>query len=123
MPKAAKIFQMIARLTGLIQILMGIGLWMGHGLSLTNLHMAIGVVLVLSLWILAFFGARARVGGGLVALSWIWGAVTLVFGMTQARILPGAQHEVIRVLHLLIGLGAISFAECLGKRLKKSGGS
>ena len=123
MAKAAKIFQMIARLTGLIQILMGIGLWMGHGLSLTNLHMAIGVVLVLSLWILAFFGARARVGGGLVALSWIWGAVTLVFGMTQARILPGAQHEVIRVLHLLIGLGAISFAECLGKRLKKSGGS
>jgi hypothetical protein len=121
MAKAAKIFQMIVRLTGLLQILMGIGLWMGHGLSLAPLHMWIGLVLVLSLWILAFLGARARVGGGLVALSLIWGAITVVFGMTQARILPGAQHELIRALHLLVGLGAITFAECLGKRIKKTG--
>ena len=121
MSKAAKMCLMLVRLTGLVQIGIGIGLWMGHGLSLTTAHMWIGVVLVLSLWALAFLGARVHVSGGLVALALIWGLITVGFGMAQTRIMPGAHHEIIRVLHLLVGVAAIGMGEMLGKRIKKAG--
>lgn len=116
----AKIALMLVRVTGLVLILLGIGLWMGHGLSLKPVHMWIGLLLVLSLWVLAFAGARANAGGGLVALAFLWGAVTAWLGMTQTAILPGAHHGLVRVLHLVVGLAAIGLAESLGRRIKNA---
>jgi hypothetical protein len=118
----AKMALMLVRVTGLIQIVLGIGLWMGHGKSLTPVHMWIGLVLVLSLWVLAVAG-RAESGGGLVALAFLWGAVTAWLGMRQTLILPGAHHELVRVLHLVVGLTAIGLAESLGRRIKNAGSS
>ena len=114
----AKIALMLVRVSGLVLILLGIGFWMGHGLSLKPVHMWIGLLLVLSLWVLAFVGARSNAGGGLVALAFLWGAVTACLGMRQTVILPGAHHDLVRVLHLVVGLTAIGLAESLGRRIK-----
>lgn len=54
---------------------------------------------------------------GLILLTVVWGLVLPVFGMTQTRILPGSGHWVIRVLHLLVGLGALRLAEALATRI------
>jgi hypothetical protein len=115
-----KIALMLVRVSGLVLILIGIGLWMGHGKSLTPVHMWIGLLLVLSLWVLAFVGARSNAGGGLVALAFLWGAVTAWLGMRQTVILPGAHHDLVRVLHLVVGLTAIGLAESLGRRIKSA---
>ena len=47
---------------------------------------------------------------------WEWG---LTWSMDQAELLPGDLHWLIRVLHLLIGIGAVGFAETLGVRIRR----
>lgn len=105
------IFQMLARVTGLIQIVLGMLFWTGNLLNLIPLHMLDGILFVLCLWTLAILGARAGVNPGVVALALVWGLIVVVLGVTQARLLPGDLHWTVQVLHLLVGLGAIGQAE------------
>jgi len=120
MSKAAKVIQMLIRMFGVVQIVIGIAIWMGYGLRPPVIHIAIGVVFVLALWILAILGARARAGAPLVALVLVWGALIAVFGMAQAAILPGPNHWIIRALHLLVGIAAMGQAEALAGRMKRA---
>ena len=110
--------QMLVRICGLLLIILGIFFWTGHALSLIPIHMLLGLVLVISLWVLAGIGARAKVGGGFVALVALWGIIVLALGMTQTRLMPGSAHWVIRVLHLLVGLAAIRLGEVLAQKIK-----
>jgi hypothetical protein len=82
--------------------------------------MIVGLAFVVALWILAFRGFRVGAGGGLATLTVAWGAIVLVFGMTQTRILPGGPHWVIQTLHLLVGAAAMGFAGALGSRMKRT---
>jgi hypothetical protein len=110
--------QWVVRITGLAQIILGLAFWLGRALSLVPLHMLIGLVLVLTLWVLAGLAARAEVSPGLVALAAVWGLIVLVLGVTQTRILPGSAHWVIELLHLLVGLGAIGLGDRLATMIK-----
>lgn len=116
---ATTVAQMLVRITGLFQIIVGVLLWTGNLLNLTPLHTLIGFVLVLSLWALALLSARAGVPIGLVALALVWGLITVILGMTQTQLLPGSAHWVIRVLHLVVGLGAMGLGETLAARGKR----
>jgi hypothetical protein len=109
--------QWLIRVIGLVEIVLGALFWTNNSLSLIPLHMLLGIILVLALWILAGLGLRAQAPIGLVAGAFVWGLITAVFGMLQDGILPGDLHWIIRVLHLLIGLGAIGIAESLARRI------
>jgi hypothetical protein len=115
-----RIMQMIVRITGVFQVLLGIAFWTGHGLTLIPLHMAVGTLFVLSLWILAVRAGLSGAGWGLAGATIAWGAGAIAFGMVQAQILPGAPHWVIRVLHLLVGMVAMGLAARLGLRIQRS---
>jgi len=117
---ATTVAQMLVRITGLIQIVLGVLFWTGNALTLVPIHMLIGSVLVLMLWLLAGLSIKAGVGWGRVVLAIVWGAVVLAFGMTQTQILPGSLHWIIQVLHLLVGLGAMGLAEGLAAQIKRS---
>ncbi len=117
MKTATTIFQWLVRLTGLIQIVLGVLIWTGNGDALIRIHITSGIVLVLSLLVLAVLAAFARVNPAFVALAIVWGLITVVLGLTQERLLPGPSHWLIQVLHLLIGLGAIGQAENLARRI------
>jgi hypothetical protein len=117
---SATVFQMLVRVCGVVQIILGLLFWSNNARTLVPVHMLIGTVLVLSLWALAVVAAISGVNIGLVAFAILWGLVTLLFGLTQAQILPGTSHWIIQVLHLLIGLGAIGQGENLGRRIKQS---
>lgn len=116
---ATTIFQMVVRLTGLIQITLGVLIWTGNGGSLIQSHMLVGMTLVLSLWVVALLGIRAGVPVWLVAAALTWGIITIVFGMTQSRVLPGSFHWVMRVLHLVVGLVAMGLSEQIATRIKR----
>src|SRR5262245_17613946 len=120
MKTAATIAQMLVRLTGLTQIVLGVLFWTGNALTLIPVHMLVGSVLVLLLWSLAGMAFWAGVNRGLVALAIIWGVVVVALGMTQNQLLPGPAHWVIQVLHLLVGLAAIGMAEGLAVRIKQA---
>jgi hypothetical protein len=121
MKPLASVVQMIVRVCGVVQIVLGLLFWAGTALGLRDLHMLIGIVIVLLLWTLAALAAAARVGVALPLTGFVVGVATVWLGLTQERLLPGDGHWVIRVLHLLVGLAALGLADVLGARVKRSG--
>jgi hypothetical protein len=117
MLRMTRIAQMTVRLTGLLLIVLGILIWTGNA-AVTGAHMALGLLFVLALLYLSVLGARARVGMGLVIRAVIWAIVVLIFGMMQTQLWPGSPHVFVRVLHLVIGLVAISIGELLAGRIR-----
>jgi len=120
MRTAATVFQMLVRLSGLILIVLGILFWTGNTLDLVPVHMLLGLILVISLWALAFLAARAGAPPVQVIAAAVWGLVVPVLGVTQDQLVPGDAHVLIRILHLLVGLIAIGMAEGLGQRIKRA---
>ena len=118
MKGATILTQWIARLSGLTLIVLGVCFWVGRALNLVPLHMLIGLVFVVALWVLAAFGARAGVGSGAVLGAVVWGILVLALGMTQRTLLPGSMHWIVRALHLIVGLVAMGTAERLAERIK-----
>jgi hypothetical protein len=117
MKTTATVALWLVRITGLIQIVTGLLFWTGNALALIPLHMLSGLVLVLSLWTVAFVALRGGVGPGLVALSVLWGLLVVALGVTQTQLLPGELHWLIQVLHLLVGLVAIGLAGAMVRRI------
>ena len=120
MKTAVTIGHWLVRLTGLIQIILGILFWTGNARFLVQLHMLVGLVLVLALWMLALLAARVGVPLSLVTIALAWGLITLILGIIQARLWPGSMHWIIQVLHLLVGLGAIGLGEQIATRIKRT---
>lgn len=113
MKRAITTCQLLIRGTGLLQILLGLLFWFGYARTLIPVHMLIGLVLVLSLWVLAVLAARSRVSLGFVALAIVWGVIVVLLGVTQTQLLPGAFHWVIQLVHLAVGLAAMGIGERL----------
>jgi hypothetical protein len=117
LPAPALAARWLVRVTGLVQVVLGLLFWSGNTLNLVPVHILVGLLLVLGLWTLAFFAARAGVQPGFVVVVFLWGLLLPVFGLTQDRLLAGDAHWVIRLLHLLVGLAAIGQAEGLAGRM------
>lgn len=120
MKTAITTLQWLIRITGLLQIVLGLAFWVGYLRNLISLHMLIGFVLVLSLWVLAVLAWRAGVNLGFVLLTLVWGVITLALGLTQTQLLPGDFHWVIQVLHLVVGLAAMGLGDRLAQMSKHS---
>jgi hypothetical protein len=94
----------------LAQIVLGILFWTGHALGLVRLHMALGGLFVVALWLLAFLSGIAGAPRPQVALVVVLGALIALLGYTQVQLIPGAFHWVVRVVHLLLALVAMPLA-------------
>jgi hypothetical protein len=117
MRTTAIVSRWVTRITGLIQIVLGLLFWIGAALNLVPLHIISGILLVIALWVLAIMAISSGAGPRQGIVSLIWGLVVLVLGMTQGRIFVDSAHWVIQVVHLLIGIGAIGQAETLASRI------
>ena len=114
------VIQNAVRVLGLILLLLGFLFWSGHSLRFVPVHMRIGEVLIGLLWILAGIGLRKGVPPGLVLGGMFYGVIVLAFAFRMGSFLPGEAHEIIRVVHLLLGLGAIGMVEMIGGRIKRA---
>jgi hypothetical protein len=121
MKTAITVVHMTLRISGLLLVLLGIAIWTGRADQVIPVHEFLGFVLVLSLWTLAFFAARAGVSTRWVVLAVVWGLIAPILGLTQDRLLAGDWHWTIQILHLLIGLGAIGQGEGLVVRMRRIG--
>ena len=109
----SRILLVFMRAAMAVQVIVGIGFWTGHWTSLVNVHMAIGSLFVVALWVIAGIAAAHGRPGRLVAFGFVWGVVVLALGMTQQSILVGDLHWIVRVLHLVVGIAAMPIAERL----------
>jgi len=114
--------QTTVRVSGIVNIVLGVIFWTGNLDSLRLVHILLGLLLVLGLWTLAFVAVRGRVAVQLAVLGFAWGVIAPVLGLTQTNLVTGGAHWVIQVIHLLVGVGAIGIAEVLAIRIKRSGG-
>jgi hypothetical protein len=121
--KSISVPQMLVRITGLLQIVLGLVFWSGNAKGLVPIHMVSGIILVLSLWALAVAGARAGVGNGLVATAAVWGLIVPGLGFSQKSMMHGGAHWVIQVIHLVVGLIAIMLAEQLATKAIAAAGT
>lgn len=112
--------QMVIRVAGVLLLLLGFAFWAGRALSLVNIHMLLGVILVLALWLLAAAALSTGQTRGAAGGAIVLGLVVLIFGMVQRTLLPGSAHVVVQVIHLLLGLGAIGLGEMMGAAVKKA---
>src|SRR4029077_7242727 len=121
MNRTITVVHMTLRISGVLLILLGLIFWTGNALQLIPLHEFLGFVLVLSLWTLAFFGARAAVPAGIVIAAVAWGLIAPILGLTQESLLTNNWHWVVQVLHLLVGLAAIGTGDGLVQRMRRLG--
>jgi hypothetical protein len=107
---------MFMRLGVLFQLVVGIGLWTGQLSPMVDVHQTVGVLFVLSLWMIAIIAMAQGRMFGLAAFALVWGAVVAALGFTQQSLLPGDLHWIVRVLHLIIGVASVPIAEGLVPR-------
>lgn len=116
--KNITLLQNLVRIIGTIQIIAGIVFWTGNAEALVPMHIILGTILTLVLFVLAFLAYRAKVSSGLVLVAVLWGIGLPLWGMAQDNIFPGAYHWITQVLHLLCGLGAMGLAEILAVKIR-----
>lgn len=117
MKTAIIVSRVLLGVSGVALLLLGILFWTGHALALVPLHMLLGALLVLSMWMLVAISLYARAAMGFAAVVLIWSLIVPLLGMTQMQLLPGSGHWIIRVLHLLVGIAAMGLGGSLAKRL------
>ncbi len=119
MKSSATVANWTIRVSGLLLILLGIGIWTGRADQVIPIHEVLGFVLVLSLWTMSYLAARAGVATRWVVLAVAWGLVAPVLGLTQQNLVTGDWHWTIQILHLLIGVGAIGQGENLARLMRE----
>src|SRR5215472_19382369 len=115
---AVRILTWIARIVGMGALLLGLTVWI-TGINIVAIHMLFGLTLTLSFLILSII--MVLTGGmrvlGLAGI--IYALIVPVFGITQDALLPGDWHWLIRVAHLLVGLGAIILTGIISSRYRR----
>jgi uncharacterized protein YacL len=113
-----KVARMLVRACGVVVLVLGLLFWLGDApRSLVPIHMLLGIVLVLALWVLAYMGARVGVSKGLVVTAVVIGLLTAYIGAAQGSLLPDPSvHWIVQVVHLILGMAAIGVGEALAGR-------
>jgi hypothetical protein len=114
-----RISLMVLRVAVLAALVLGILFWAGNADNLVLVHMGIGILVVISLWVMGI--AQGLQGGsfGFALATFVVGFFVLLVGLFQTRWLIGPNHWIIQVIHLLLGLSAISLGEMIGGRYRK----
>jgi len=77
----------------------------------------LGFTVALSLLILGIVGVFTRGLRLLGAIGIVYAPILPIFGLTQATLLVGSMHWLIRTAHLLVGLGGLALAvDIIGTR-------
>lgn len=114
-----RIADYVARGAGGVALLLGLAHWTGNLHSMLNLHMALGAISVLALWLLAVISLRRKVAPRRALLAGAWGLATLALGPAQTAILVGDLHWLVQVAHLILGLGTVALAAMLARLVRK----
>jgi hypothetical protein len=116
-----RIASIVLRLCGALALILGILFWSGNTLNLIPIHMLLGVLVVLSLWIVGIGQAFSSSGSWpLAGGALLLGLLVIVVGRTQSSLLVGPFHWVIQVVHLLLGILAVGIGQIAAARWRNS---
>jgi hypothetical protein len=110
-----RIIRGIAGVAGLGALTLGLLYWIAQ-MNFISMHMLFGLIVALSLLILGIVGVFTRGLRLLGAIGIVYALIVPAFGLTQAALLVGSLHWLIRTAHLLVGLGALAFIGVISTR-------
>jgi len=112
------ITQWVLRISAVIALILGILFWTGNAPdALIPVHITLGILVTLSLWVLGFLFGRAKSGNwGFASIALVWGLLVIGVGGSQIGQDPST---VVKIIHLLIGILAIGVGEMVASRYKR----
>jgi hypothetical protein len=118
--KTITIASWVLRLGVLLALILGIFFWTGNADALIPVHMLIGIIVVLSLWVIGMAQGFNKGGSFSVAVvTFVVGLALAIVGLFQQQWLPGSTHWVIQVIHLLLGITTIGLGEMIAAGTKR----
>jgi hypothetical protein len=116
-----RICSLVVRIGGSLALLLGLLRYFNIGPDLVQLHMTLGILVVLALWILATIYARTpNANLGMSIGASVIGLLLLIVGVTQQGLLLNDFHWVIQVIHVLLGLTVIGMGESLAGAIRRA---
>ena len=110
----------ILRVGVLLAIILGILLWTGNFDTLKPIHMLVGIIVVLSLWVIGLVQGFQKGGSFVLAVAtFVVGLVLVIVGLYQDQWVLGSFHWIIQVIHLLLGLSTIGLGETIAGRTRR----
>ena len=117
--KNSSMVQMVIRIFGLIQLVLGVILWTGNADALKMIHILVGSIFTIALFVVTYLAYRAGVSRPVVILAAVWALILPIWGLSQETIFPQSYVWISQVLHLLCGIGAIGLAEMMSAQVRK----
>lgn len=113
--RTARIIQIIIGIAGLGALSLGLLIWLAQ-INLISIHMLFGLVVALALLVASILAltTRGMRPWGIVGI--IYALFVPVFGLTQSGMLVGNLHWLIRIAHMLVGIGAMALAGLMSAR-------
>ena len=116
-----RIALIVLRVCGALAVILGLLFWSGTALNLIPIHMLLGLLVVLTLWIVGIGQAFTSDGNWPLAIgALLLGLLVIVVGMTQSSLMVGSFHWVIQVVHLLLGILAVGIGQIAAARWRNS---
>ncbi len=112
---AVRIIRIVAGIAGLVALALGLAFWIAQ-LNFLSIHMLFGLIVALSLLILAIIAVFTRGLRLLGAISIVYALIVPAFGVTQSGLLVGGSHWLIQTLHMLVGIGALALMGIISER-------
>ena len=104
-----RISSMALRIAVLVELVLGVSLWIGRPLAPVLLHMALGLLIVALVWFLGL--AQATVKGGSLGLTFATFGVGLtlaILGLVQKAV---PNQTALQIVHVLLALATIVVGE------------
>jgi hypothetical protein len=107
------------RIAGSVMIVLGLLIWTGSLDGLIPIHMLVGIVLVVALWVLSWQAYRVGVTRGLVWSALVIGLILPIVGIAQKDVLHADDNVIVPIVHLGLGLLAIGLGEALTAAMQR----
>ena len=104
-----RVSSMALRIAVLVELVLGVALWIEHPLAPVLLHMTLGLLIVALVWFLGL--AQATVKGGSLGLTFATFGVGLtlaILGLVQKAV---PNQTALQIVHVLLALATIIVGE------------
>ena len=121
--KVIKISQMVLRAAFVLALILGLCFWANliqPTQAFRGIHMLLGILVVLSLWIIGLAQGTTKGGNFVLALvTFAVGLAVAIVGMWQDSWRASINITLLNTIHLLLGLIAVGLGEMIAGRTKR----
>ncbi len=104
-----RISSMAMRIAVLVELVLGVSLWIGRPLAPVLLHMALGLLIVALVWFLGLAQATLKGGSlGLTLATFGVGLTLATIGLVQKAV---PNQTALQIVHVLLALATIAVGE------------